>query len=147
MPPKNIYEIIKERMKMQKIIKSLSKDDFFTFDSKKIEIHSNKFYSVDTIVKGILGLPYSGYFAVIMLDSNDREIERKIKWIKDFSGKNKKYQIKFYPKSKTKSVILSYRFNIETPIRSALKVELTDPSSIPLSFSSDKKEKFDKITE
>lgn len=132
---------------MSKILKSLSKSEFFTSDSKKIEIQPNTFYSVDTSIKGISGLPYSGYFAIIMLDFKEREIGRRIKWITDFSKTDKTYQIKFQPKPETKYIILSYRFNIETPVRSELKIELKDLSLISLLPNSDQKEEYDKITE
>ena len=132
---------------MSKILKSLSKSEIFTSDSKQFEIQTNRFYSIDTLVKGISGLPYSGYFAAIMLDFKKREIGRRIKWITDFSGIEKTYQIKFQPKPETKYIILSYRFNIETPVRSELKIELKDLSSISIIPNSENVEEYDKFTE
>jgi hypothetical protein len=130
---------------MDKIIK-VSKNEYFTHDSKKTPINSNEFHSVSAGVKGITGLPYSGYFGIILLNSNNIEIGRKIRWITDFNGNEKQYQIIFSPTKETKSIILGYRFNIETPVRSDLEIEVDDLSLISPVISSEKTEKFDEIT-
>jgi len=53
---------------------------------------------------------------VVILDDNNKEIERKIQWLNDFTGTKKTFKIVFT--APTNHVKIVYRINIETPIKS-----------------------------
>ncbi|MCH6575540.1 MAG: hypothetical protein IH795_10120, partial [Bacteroidetes bacterium] len=73
----------------------ISNDDFLTLDSKEFFLKQNQQYKVLASVSAKAGTLYSSYVCVIILDENNREIDRHIRWIKDFSGKREDYKIIF----------------------------------------------------
>jgi len=132
---------------MQKNIqkKSMSKNEHFSSNSSKIEVKGNQKYEIQTQVTAKKGVPYSAYFSAVMLDSGFRELARKIRWLSDFNGNRKNYELIFTTTPETKYIILSYRFNVETPVKSDLDVEFEDISTLtPLETK--KEEVFDDIT-
>ena len=127
------------------ITKKVSKKESFSSDSAKFNVKGNQKYKATASVTGIQGNPYSAYFAVIMIDDREREIGRQIRWINDFTKNQKNYDLIFTTKPSSKYVVLGYRLNVETPVKSDLVLELQDPMNLALSESNDNPV-FDDIT-
>jgi len=100
----------------------LEEDQKYSVESNPFTVKKEKKYSATTEVTGIKGNPYTGYFAVIFLDENMKEIERKIHWLNDFSGIKKNIRIIF--KVSCSNILLAYRINSETDILSKCKYAL-----------------------
>jgi len=69
---------------------------------------------VDAI--GLRGVPCSAYFAAILLDKDESEITRKIRWLNDLSGNAVRYPLVFRTPANTTSVTLAYRINTEDAV-------------------------------
>lgn len=94
----------------------------FSLNSDKKIVTPGKKYVVSTQVAGIKGEPFSAYFGVLSLDSENYEADRKILWLNDFSGSKKRSSIIF--RAVTNNVIFIYRINSETPVISNCQYEL-----------------------
>jgi len=79
-------------------------------NSEEISMTTGRKYSVTTEVIGRKGEPFCAYFGVILL-GQDGEIDRKIRWLNDFSGKKKYVNIIF--NASTDKIIVIYRINAE----------------------------------
>jgi len=99
----------------------LDKEQTYASDYK-IKVKKSRKYSVTTKIVGYSGKPFCGYFGVIFHNKNNRELERKIHWLNDFSGKSKQLKIIF--SAKTESISLIYRINIETDFSSNCNFEI-----------------------
>jgi len=126
--------------------KIISKEDSLGFDSKKFSVSENTNYVIQTKVIGHKGIQYSAYFVAILLDSNYREIDRKIRWISNFDNHLTTYNLSFTTTSKTKFLILGYRINTETPVKSYIDISFQDPSLLILKIQNNEKQIFDSIT-
>lgn len=110
-------------------------------ENRIIKLIENKKYSVSTTIQGIKGKKGCGYFAVIFLDPDGIEIKRLLRWIDDFSGKGKKYEITFQGIS---NVVIGYRINGETPINADCDLKVTPLDNIQVKEMSDQvKESFE----
>ena len=118
----------------------ISKNDEFSKNSSKFEIEPSKKYGVIVSLKGNKGLEYCAYFVVVVLDENNLEISRYIRWINDFSGEKKDYSLKFTAPKKSKYAVIGIRCNIETPLKSDLEIEIPEKNDlklIPVDISDD----------
>jgi len=88
----------------------------FSKNSEVFEVFEGETYEISARYKGEFGESFSAYLGIIFLDKEEKEKERRIRWLNDFSGEEKNTQIVF--KSLSKKIILIYRINIETPITS-----------------------------
>jgi len=52
-------------------------------------LEKGKKYQVSTEVEGIEGIPFSGFFGVLIVDKNNNVVDRKIRWLNDFSSTKK----------------------------------------------------------
>jgi len=107
-------------LELQKITLDLGKE--YSVNSKTFSVLPQKKYKISTQVKGIKGEPYAAYFGVVFLDENGKEIDRKIRWLKDFSKTGKKIEIIF--KASTNNIIIIYRINNEVPIQANCEFEI-----------------------
>ena len=64
-------------------------------NSKIISVVPNTKYLVSTEVTGKKGEPFCALFGVVILDGNEKEIDRKIRWLNDYSGEKKEISIVF----------------------------------------------------
>ena len=125
-------------------IVNVSRDDIITQNSSPLPVRPEQKYKASGTFVGKKGKQYSAYFSVIIHDSNKKEILRRIRWLNDFSGYKKKYEIIFSAPHNSKVAILGYRINHETPIQSDLTIHLPDKDSIMLEeVSNNLKEQFD----
>ena len=125
------------------VILDQNKEYFET--SENMMIVDGKWYSVVTKARGISGVPYSAYFGIIIFGENGSEIERKIKWLNDFSGSEVVYNLNFKAMKFMSHIKLIYRINVETPLKSAGHYVLEPINDIRFSESNDAKESYDLI--
>ena len=83
-------------------------------NSKKIAVHPNQKYRLTVPVSVKKGQIFASYIMVQMKHSDNDTVERKIRWITDFSGNPKDYSIIFTVPSDVNSVTIGYRVNYET---------------------------------
>ena len=105
----------------------------YTGDSQKHKVSPNKKYSIKTDVIGIAGMPYSGYFGVILLNSNDQQVDRKVQWLNDFSGAKKEYSIVLTTPNECDTMQFIYRINAETPVKSTCQYIVLPPEKVTFS--------------
>jgi len=130
-------------LELQKVTLDLGKE--YSVNSKTFSVLPQKKYKISTQVKGIKGEPYAAYFAVVILDEKGTEIDRKIRWLKDFSKNERKEEIIF--KASTNNIIIIYRINNETPIRGSCDYEILSIGDVSIKeVDSDTKESFDEIS-
>jgi len=96
-----LYEVFSDR------------DKTYSKNSKEINVKKGKKYSVNSQVHGMKGKEYCAYFGVIFLGQDNKEKERKIKWLNDFSGYKKNIELVF--KAQCDKILIIYRINFETP--------------------------------
>lgn len=126
----------------------IKKDEFFSDNSARMTVRPNQKYSIITTITGKKGVPYCAYFFVILHDSQEREIVRRIRWITDFSGRPTEYKILFSALHGTENAIVGYRINSETPVKSDVEINLPQLSLMDLKEESDDGiELFDDINE
>jgi len=107
-------------------------------------VKKGKKYSVNTKVQGIKGQKYCAYFGIISLDQDNKETERKIQWLNDFSGDEKKVNIIF--KAPTDKIIIIYRINSETPLKGTCKFRILPLENVTVEeVSQELEEKFDSL--
>jgi len=102
--------------------KKIPKTEHFWKNTKKFPVEPNKKYIFRTTILARQGKRFSAFVSIILLNQNDKEITRCIRWINDFTGKEKKYTIVFTTRKETKNAIVGYRFNKETPVQSDLDI-------------------------
>lgn len=120
----------------------LKENESFDDSQSTIKVIENKKYIIKTEVSGFYGKPYSAYFGVILYE-NEKQIGRRIKWLNDFSGNKKKYEIIFITPTKCNSLRFIYRINKETPLQSKCSYEILPINKITLEENSDLKENYD----
>ena len=103
----------------------LNKEKQYCAKSHKFQVKPNQKYLASTKVVCKQGAPHSAYFAVMMLDSNDKEVARYIRWFRKFSGETQEYSIVCVAPDDSATAILGYRINIETPSQGDFAVELS----------------------
>jgi|GEM_PF-615512 len=128
--------------------KLISKDESYLYNSEKMAIKPHQKYKATIELIGIKGKPYSAYFTAIILGSKNKEIIRHIRWINDFSRELKQYTIIFTAEAESKSAVLGYRINIETPLKSDIELSPPDQYSLKLEeLNDDKADSFDDLND
>lgn len=116
----------------------------YYLNSEMLPTSNGMKYKAVTNVIGFKGEPFSAFFGIIEFDENNKEIGRKIRWLNDFSGKEKEVPIVFT--AKTNHVMIIYRINKETPITSQCKYSLLPIEKISLDKVDEKNpENYDSI--
>lgn len=124
---------------------NISKENSFTDISVKMKVQSNCYYSLSTNVIGLSGKPYSAYFGIVQLNNKEEEIDRKIKWLNNFSGKNYIIKLVFRVPDNCFWIKTIYRINSETPIKNTVHFKLESLEKINLIKIQKVKEDFDSI--
>lgn len=114
---------------IEKIIPS---SDIFLLNSKPINIESNAQFKIEFVLSAQKGEIYSFYVAAIVLGADKKEIVRFIKYIRDFTGVDLKYELVFKTPDRAKFLVLGYRCNTETPYRSDLHIRIPELESIEI---------------
>lgn len=76
-------------------------------------------YEIVTQIEGIKGEKFSAYFGVGIPYGNNQIKDVKIRWLNDFSKNQKVFRIIF--KAESTKIIIFYRFNSLTPVKSNLE--------------------------
>ena len=105
----------------------LSQNEEFSKNSKTIQVKHGSKYRLSTEIIGEKGNAFSAYFGVVFLNERLEEIERKIKWLNDVSGTKKNVNLIF--EAKSEKIIIVYRMNFETPVKSQCHYEILPSSS------------------
>jgi len=130
-----------------RIIK-ISNKEKFSENSENFQIEPSKKYGAVIKVRGNKGKPYSAYFVIVVLNKNNFEISRFIRWINDFSGREKVYLLKFTAPNESKFAVIGYRCNQETPLKSDLEIEIPDKNELDLfSFDESDNEIYDDLND
>jgi len=123
-------------MGLQEVILDYDRD--FSINSEIISVSAGKNYEISTEVVGINGDPFCGFFGIIILDKNNKEIDRKVRWLNDFSRAKKKFTIIF--KASTNQIIAIYRINTETALKSDCRYELLPIENVTIKETEQSKE-------
>ena len=114
-------------------------------NSEKLSTKIGKKYSVTTEFIGKKGYPYCGYFGVIYLDKKGKEVDRKIRWLNDFSGTKRKVSV--ITTATTENLVIIYRINVETPVKSPCEFFLLPFDEIEISEDSESDELYQQVSE
>jgi len=112
---------------------NLNSNQSYSESSEKIKIIPEKKYRIKTEIQGINGEAFCGYFCIIILDKNEKEISRKIQWLNDFSGNKNELEIIFQAPANSKNILVCYRINVETPLKSECHCKVLSPEKIQVS--------------
>jgi len=115
----------------------LEQDKVQTASSREIKVEPEKKYLITTEVKGIKGELYSAYFGIVIRNEDGKEIARKIRWLNDFSGSNNKIQLITKIPTEGNKIIIIYRFNEETPLKSEWECQIKSPDEVEVSQTTD----------
>jgi len=108
----------------------ISGNEYFVENSAKFEVHPTQKYKASTTIIARSCKPYTFMFIACFLDSNGLEICRKYRWISETGNESEEYTIVFSTTSRTKSVVLGYRVNMETPFTGYCELDVQEISSI-----------------
>lgn len=86
----------------------------------RTKVNKGKKYQISFEAAGIKGEPYCAYLAIYLLDQNGAT--RRIRWLNDFSGTKKKFDLVFTTTSP--DLMITYGINHETPVHSSCKYQL-----------------------
>jgi len=123
----------------------VSKDAGYAKGSKNHEIKPSQKYELMIEFIGKKGHQYSAYFSVIIQNEDGRELTRFIKWFNDFSNIVKNNSLVFTTPDNTKTAVIVYRINIETPVKGEYEIELPDIDSLKLKENNEISESYDNI--
>jgi len=101
--------------------------DKLQFTSEAFAVDPTNVYQLKAGVTGFNGSKGNAYIALIFLDSDNRELGRRVRWIDDFTGALKEYIIQARPPNGTRRAVAAYRINTELPPN-------RDPASVKLSL-------------
>jgi len=107
----------------------LNSNENYSGASEKITIVPNAKYQVSTEVKGQEGKAYCAYFGVV-IRKDDQALSRRIRWLNDFSGIKKQYSLIFEAPDECDNLVVIYRINKETPLKTSCKYEIKSPQEI-----------------
>jgi hypothetical protein len=113
-------------------------------NSNILKVIPGRKYVITTEVRGISGKSYSAYFGVVFI-RDGVEVDRKIRWLNDFSNTKKKFRLIF--EAKTENVILVYRINNETPIRSDCEFILLPIDKVNFTETESSVEDYDNVND
>ena len=124
----------------------LTKEENFVPNCKIVDVSPNKKYQVSAEIRGIKGEKYSAYFGVIIQNEIGEEMTRKIKWLNDFSNTKNILTLVVSVPDYGKKMVVIYRINHETPLKSDCHFFLSDPNEIKIvEATSQQKESFDSL--
>ncbi len=130
----------------------ISKHENLLINSKLIRVSPDQKYMLKANVICKQGIPNAAYLCVMMLDQDGKEIDRKIRWINDFSGKPTDYSIIFKTFYGATHATLGFRINAENqinnlePTRGAFETILPPVSLLRLeNIDKDTEEQYDQF--
>jgi len=114
-----------------------------SINSNPIKVLPGKKYQISTKVLGSKGTPFSAYFGVVFLNQKGEEVDRKIRWLNDFSGSEN--NVSLVTKAITDRLTIIYRINLETPVKSDSFFKLLPTEEVTIKQVESEQEKFDDL--
>jgi hypothetical protein len=121
----------------------IPREENLLINSKPIKILPNHKYKLNVPITALKGRPFSAYCAVMIRNSNNKEIARFIRWISDFSGEEKNYSIVFTAPDEASYAVIGCRVNYETTMNSDFEMIIPELSSVELQETNVDNETFD----
>ncbi len=126
----------------------VSKSKRLALNSTAFPVGGGRKYYVNIKVQGIEGEKYSAYLAVIMLDSKGKELDRRIRWLNDFSGELVSCSLVVQAPDAASSAVVAYRINTELATPANWTGKITPADELVLEEASpEAAEDFDDITD
>ncbi|MDA8105306.1 MAG: sulfotransferase domain-containing protein [Nitrospiraceae bacterium] len=110
----------------------ISKKECYSVNSGEYKVVAGKKYRACIRAQGISGERYSAYLAIILLSAAGRELDRKIRWLNDFSGKLLDYSLTAKAPAGSAKAVIAYRINTEIAIESEWAGALTEVGELTL---------------
>lgn len=104
----------------------ISKEEHLALNSREFHVRAGGRYRTTIRAQGTVGKKCSAYLAIVMLDASGREIDRKIRWLNDFSGKTKIYSVTAEAPAGSAKAVVAYRINTEIAVESEWAGMLTE---------------------
>ncbi|MEW6416523.1 MAG: sulfotransferase domain-containing protein [Nitrospirota bacterium] len=123
----------------------IPKDKSIATNSAAIRVSGGKKYKATTEAMVFPGAKYSAYFSIIFLDTNGKEIIRRIRWLGDSANKPIKYTLIAEAPKDAKTAVLAYRVNTEGTLRFDNVLKLRDVNSLILSDAESEGETYDEL--
>ena len=131
----------------RKNIKKVSRYNHFRTDFKTIKIKPNQKYQIYSMIVAYSGHFSSGCILATLFDKKNIEVGRYARFITDFSGTPKIYNIVFTAPPEAKILKVGLRFNVEYYTRSDLEFLLPDENSFEVKeVTADIKDSYDDET-
>jgi len=111
----------------------------------KQKVEQGKYYKTTFEFLGKKGQEYSAYVGIVLQDSENKEILRRVIWLNDFSGFKKMYTIICRAEPKTSNMTLIARANCDNTNNSDLQIQLSKIEGCPIAKSEEQEEKFDEL--
>jgi len=128
-------------------IKKVSRYGDFQTDFKTIQIKPNQKYQIDSKIVAYSGHFSSGCILATLFDKTNSEVGRYARFITDFSGKPKTYNIIFPTPAEATILKIGLRFNVEYYTRSDLEFLLPDENSFNVKeVANDVNDSYDNLT-
>lgn len=116
---------------MSKEWTKVKKEEQLFVTSDIIQVKPDTKYRVNTTVIAKNGLLYSIYFMVSLQDYHGAELTRRIRWIDDFNGSQKEYEIVFKTSAECDKIVLGFSMNMsDNWVKSDLMIKFPDPKSL-----------------
>jgi hypothetical protein len=97
---------------------SLAGDQGYSVTTADLPVIPDKKYAVSTKAAGISGQARCAFFGVILVNKSTKEpMGRRIRWLDDFTGKEKEFQVIFKVPADCGSLRIIYRINQQTPVK------------------------------
>lgn len=94
------------------------------------------------------GQRYAAYLLAIPFSAKVQELGRYVRWIGEADDASRRYALTFRTPPETSSILLGYRVNAETPLRSAFEVEMpAELSADMLAVTDGVPERYERLTD
>jgi len=124
---------------------NLRRDQSFALNSREHPVSPGKYYEVSAEATGLRGAAYCAYLAIIFVDGNGKEVVRRIRWLKDISGKPVRYSIVAAAPASAERAVLGLRFNTEHAVSAESEFVVGDIEALPLVEKEATEESYDAL--
>lgn len=117
----------------------------FSQSANRIKVTEGKFYKTSCKAKIIEGEKFCAYFAVIMLDSNGKEILRRIRWFNELTNDFSEYPILCRAEPNAQFMVVGYFANGHGSNKSNLILDLSNLQESKIEESEERNPIFDEL--
>jgi hypothetical protein len=101
-------------------------------NSQPFSVIPNKQYKVSSKISAMKGRPGCSLFGIFILDKDSKELGRRYRWINNFDSAERQYDIVFTTPADADHVVIGYRINEETLLKSEVDLTCQDLNSLQL---------------